>query len=152
MNRIFTGSKVDDMSVLRLRYSDSSRGCRPRWKLWKDELSCIINSYPKEWLAAEIESDPLLGHDLADVESFEPFWKIILGNKAILPLLWQMYPNHPNLLPAYFENPKELFGTFKFDRAFEDEHWVSKPLYGREGLGVFYSQNFTNVSNFDSFV
>lgn len=138
MNMTFSVSKIDDMSTLRLLYSSDTGGCRPRWRLWKYDISCIVNSYPKEWLAAEIESDALLGHDLADVESFEPFWKIILGNKAILPLLWQMYPNHPNLLPAYFENPKELFGS-SFDRAFDGAHWVSKPLFGREGMGVFYS-------------
>lgn len=88
---------------------------------------------------AEIEEDPVLGHDLAEVESFEPFWKIILGNKAILPLLWQKYPNHPNLLPAYFDNPKEIFGERDFEREFRDQDWVSKPLFGREGMGVFYS-------------
>ncbi len=34
----------------------------------------------------------------------EPPWKAILSNKGILPLLWEMFPNHPNLLPAYFED------------------------------------------------
>jgi len=33
----------------------------------------------------------------------EPPWKAIVSNKALLPLLWQMYPNHPNLLPSFFE-------------------------------------------------
>lgn len=32
----------------------------------------------------------------------EPLWKRILGNKSLLPLLWSMYPNHPNLLSAYY--------------------------------------------------
>ena len=98
------------MSTLRLQYNQDRNGCGPQWKLFKYPISCIINSYPKEWMAAEIEGDALLGHDLGELESFEPFWKLILGNKAILPMLWQMYPNHPNLLPAYFENPKEIFG------------------------------------------
>ena len=63
-----------------------------------------------------------------------------------------MYPNHPNLLPAYFENPKEMLGSATFNQEFADKHWVSKPIFGREGLGVFFSQNFTNTSNFDQFV
>ena len=29
---------------------------------------------------------------------FEPPWKTLLSNKAILPLLWELYPRHPNLL------------------------------------------------------
>jgi len=34
----------------------------------------------------------------------EPPWKAVLSNKGILPLLWEMFPGHPNLLPAYFED------------------------------------------------
>ena len=34
----------------------------------------------------------------------EPPWKAILSNKGMLPLLWEMFPGHPNLLPAYFED------------------------------------------------
>jgi glutathionylspermidine synthase len=47
----------------------------------------------------------LLPHDLKEIDSIEPAWKLILGNKAILPLLWEMYPDHKNLLPAYFIDP-----------------------------------------------
>ena len=32
----------------------------------------------------------------------EPPWKLVMANKAILPFLWSMYPNHPNLLPAFW--------------------------------------------------
>jgi glutathionylspermidine synthase len=28
-----------------------------------------------------------------------------MSNKAILPLLWEMFPNHPNLVPAYYDSP-----------------------------------------------
>jgi glutathionylspermidine synthase len=33
-----------------------------------------------------------------------------LSNKAILPLLWEMFPDHPNLLPAAFARD-ELAGA-----------------------------------------
>ncbi|MGB7443187.1 MAG: glutathionylspermidine synthase family protein [Coleofasciculaceae cyanobacterium] len=33
----------------------------------------------------------------------EPAWKLILSNKAILPILWELFPNHPNLLPSYYD-------------------------------------------------
>ena len=58
----------------------------------------------------------------------EPPWKAILSNKGILPLLWEMFPNHPNLLPAFFEddpNAASLGASF-----------VRKPLYSREGANV----------------
>ena len=58
----------------------------------------------------------------------EPPWKAVLSNKGILPLLWEMFPNHPNLLPAYFEDDpraQQLGSSF-----------VRKPLYSREGANV----------------
>jgi glutathionylspermidine synthase len=48
----------------------------------------LINAYPKEWLINEIERDELLKYDLAEIRSFEPWWKLIAANKAMLPLLW----------------------------------------------------------------
>ena len=56
-------------------------------------------------MITEIERDELLQFDFAQLESVEPFWKLLISNKAILPLLWSMYPNHPNLLPAYYDAP-----------------------------------------------
>lgn len=49
---------------------------------------------------------------------------MVLSNKAILVVLWELFPNHPNLLPAYF-SPKELIeqnlgkGTNKRKRKLE---------------------------------
>ena len=43
-------------------------------------------------------------------------------------MLWEMFPHHPNLLAAYFEDDKragELGASF-----------VRKPLYSREGANV----------------
>lgn len=58
---------------------------------------------------------------------FEPAWKAILSNKAILPLLWERHPDHPHLLPAYFsEDPK----------AASLAQAVSKPIFSREGENV----------------
>lgn len=80
--------------------------CRPVFDLFGDGLSCLISSYPKEWLINEIgDRDELIKYEIAQLRSFEPWWKLILGNKALLPLLWSMYPNHPNLLPAFYDDP-----------------------------------------------
>jgi glutathionylspermidine synthase len=57
----------------------------------------------------------------------EPAWKAVLSNKGILPLLWERFPGHPNLLPAYFaEDPRAATLTSA----------VSKPLFSREGENV----------------
>ncbi len=54
----------------------------------------------------------------------EPAWKMVLSNKAILPILWELFPGHPNLLPAARE------------ASAVGEHWVKKPILGREGANV----------------
>jgi glutathionylspermidine synthase len=64
-------------------------------------------------------------HLLTDSTAFiEPPWKMALSNKAILPILWEMFPEHPNLLPASFE------------RAGVAGACVEKPVHGREGADV----------------
>jgi glutathionylspermidine synthase len=60
-----------------------------------------------------------------DVTWLEPAWKMILSNKAILPILWELFPGHPNLLPS----SREPFGA-------DVGGWVKKPLLGREGSNV----------------
>jgi glutathionylspermidine synthase len=54
----------------------------------------------------------------------EPAWKLVLSNKAILPLLWEIYPEHPNLLAASFDPP------------WGKASWVRKPMLGREGANI----------------
>jgi ParB family transcriptional regulator, chromosome partitioning protein len=54
----------------------------------------------------------------------EPPWKMLLSNKAILPVLWEMFPDHPNLLPASRER-SAIAGPC-----------VEKPIHGREGKGI----------------
>lgn len=68
-------------------------------------------------------------HYLADCDTqfFEPPWKMLLSNKGILPLLWERFPNHPNLLPAWFHDP--------YRRAPYPDY-VLKPLFSREGANI----------------
>jgi glutathionylspermidine synthase len=54
----------------------------------------------------------------------EPPWKAVLANKGILALLWEMFPNHPNLLPAALS---PLSGAGRS---------VRKPLFSREGANI----------------
>ena len=81
--------------------------------------------YPWEWMFHDE-----FGAEIARASTrwIEPPWKAILSNKALLPLLWEMFPGHPNLLPAYFEDDPEAarLGT----------SFVRKPLFSREGANV----------------
>ncbi|MET9561239.1 glutathionylspermidine synthase family protein [Streptomyces tauricus] len=88
--------------------------------------------YPWEWLT----TDRFAPHVLATLDNgggtgttmwIEPAWKMLLSNKALLAILWELYPDHPNLLPAYLDGPRDLATT---------SGYVAKPLLGREGAGV----------------
>jgi len=61
-----------------------------------------------------------------------------------------MFPNHPNLLPAYYDNPKTMINTtaWNYIEINKNTKWVSKPIFGREGQGVFVSSNFSSYSDF----
>jgi glutathionylspermidine synthase len=82
----------------------------------------IFKLYPWEWLAREEFADHL-------IESFEstiwiePAWKMLLSNKGLLPILWELFPDHPNLLESHFE-PGRL------------GEYARKPLLSREGANI----------------
>ena len=54
----------------------------------------------------------------------EPIWKMLLSNKGILPILWELYPGHELLLESYFDSPRNL------------RSYVRKPMLSREGANV----------------
>jgi glutathionylspermidine synthase len=84
-------------------------------------LGAVFKLYPWEWMI-----DEEFGQHLATAPTLwiEPPWKMLLSNKGILPVLWELYPGHPNLLEARFCGPGAM------------EQWVRKPLLGREGGNI----------------
>jgi glutathionylspermidine synthase len=87
----------------------------------ENSITTIFKLYPWEWL---IREDFGLNMTKEPWDVIEPAWKLILSNKGILPILWELYPDHPNLLPAYWSSSK-LGGNY-----------VKKPLLSREGADV----------------
>lgn len=63
----------------------------------------------------------------------EPPWKALLSNKAILPVLWDMFEGHPNLLPSYFA--QDVASHPKAAEHLARGH-VIKPIFSREGASV----------------
>jgi glutathionylspermidine synthase len=88
-------------------------------------IDLMFKLYPWEWMFRETFGDTLPG---ASTQFVEPPWKAILSNKGILPLLWEMHPRHPNLLPACFESDPAASSL--------GASYVRKPLYSREGANV----------------
>lgn len=81
----------------------------------------LFKLYPWEWMLAE----PFADHIARSGTRFvEPAWKMLFSNKAILPLLWEWFPDHPNLLPASLRR-EDIAGPA-----------VAKPFWGREGEGI----------------
>lgn len=86
-------------------------------------MRSLCKLYPWEWAVA----DPFGPHAVAQQVSMtwiEPLWKMLLSNKALLAILWELYPGHPNLLPAYLDGPRDL------------TRYIRKPLLGREGASM----------------
>ncbi len=88
-------------------------------------IDTLFKLYPWEWMVEDnFASSPSMGA----TTFVEPPWKALLSSKAILPLLWAMEPNHPNLLAARFsDDPRgpDLNGNF-----------VRKRLRSREGANI----------------
>lgn len=82
-------------------------------------IHTIFKLYPWEWLLREPFGAHIPG---ATTRWIEPAWKAILSTKAILPVLWQLFPDSPYLLEASFDAlPGEV---------------VSKPIHSREGANI----------------
>jgi glutathionylspermidine synthase len=82
-------SFMSDINALSLEYvTMDGKNYGISWKQGLNYMSCLFNNYPKEWMINEMDQDGLLKYDLENLNSFEPFWKLILANKAILPFLY----------------------------------------------------------------
>jgi glutathionylspermidine synthase len=90
----------------------------------------IFKLYPWEWMLKEEFAKPLLA-SYEETQWIEPIWKMVLSNKAILAILWEMYPDHPYLLPTYLGGSRNL------------KDYVRKPLLSREGANVMVKQGGT---------
>ncbi|MFD1952457.1 glutathionylspermidine synthase family protein [Sphingomonas arantia] len=90
-----------------------------------DEIQAAFKLYPWEDMFREPYAPSLTG---AGVRWIEPAWKAILSNKGILPLLWERHPDHPNLLPAFFDDDSAAAAL--------GEEYVRKPLLSREGANI----------------
>lgn len=100
-----------------------------------ETIEAMFKLYPSEWMAAETFGAHLKP---GRPRLIEPPWRLAASSKALLALMWEMFPNAPNLTPAFFEKP----------RAIED--FVIKPIFGREGAGVrFGSRTAPNPAAFE---
>lgn len=86
-------------------------------------IGSIFKLYPWEWMLHEDFGANVLA-TLDVTQWIEPIWKMLLSNKGILPILWELNPGHPNLLEARFTDPGSM------------TQYVRKPKLSREGANV----------------
>jgi glutathionylspermidine synthase len=88
------------------------------------KISWMFKLYPWEFMLREEYANTLIENNTSWLE---PPWKAVLSNKALLPMLWKMFENHPNLLPSFFED--ELANS-------QLKNYVKKPIFAREGANI----------------
>ncbi|QIG65901.1 glutathionylspermidine synthase family protein [Ochrobactrum phage vB_OspM_OC] len=108
------------------------------WFTDKDDkrIEHLFKLYPLEDMVREE-----FGKYLIDTPTtiIEPLWKLVLSNKGILPILWEMYPDHPNLLPSYFEGEQDV--------KILGGEYVRKPIFSREGANIEIISGQTGLKN-----
>ncbi len=91
------------------------------------EITSLFKLTPWEWLVADDFGTSLLDLTRRNaIRTIEPAWKMLLSNKGLLAVLWEMYPHHPYLVEAHFD--RRAFAT--------GARVVAKPLLGREGANI----------------
>lgn len=85
------------------------------------EIKNIFKLYPWEWMTEEDFGEEVIN---TPTRWLEPAWKMLLSNKAMLIKLWEMFPNHPLLLPSYANTPHRGL-------------WAKKAIHGREGSNIY---------------
>lgn len=129
------GFQTELIDIADIGWDDRDR----QWVDPSDQLiSNIFKLYPWEWMTNEEFAGNLIepGNKTMWIE---PPFKMLLSNKGILPVLWELFPDHPNLLPAYFDDDPR-----KKQIA---DNCVIKPLLSREGANIkIISRGTTEIS------
>jgi trypanothione synthetase/amidase len=108
------------------------------WKLWT--WDAIFQDYLDATKERDLDNEMINKHPrISDVffhdqiKVIEPLWKMITSNKALLPLLCQMYPNHPNLLRSEWNLTNELKHIPFVKKPTTGHHGQNITLYGPQG-------------------
>jgi glutathionylspermidine synthase len=88
-----------------------------------EPIRALFKLYPWEWITHESFGDHVARSGALFIE---PAWKMVLSNKGILPILWELNDGHPNLLETYREPSAEMLSW----------GYTRKPLLSREGANI----------------
>lgn len=122
-NALRSGMIVKDIQMEDIGLCVDADGSRKFVDLQDKKINNIFKLYPWEWMTSEA-----FGEDIARTNTrwMEPAWKMLLSNKSMLIKLWEMFENHPNLLPSFIKEPSR-------------GKWAKKAIHGREGSNIYKS-------------
>ena len=144
----------DRLTVAYLRDTAEQAGIRTRQLLmaeigWNERRNCFVDNgryedtirsvfklYPWETMLEEEFASRAL-RTYREVRWMEPVWKMLLSNKGILPILWELFPHHELLLEAHIAGPSR--------GPQPTPGWVRKPMHSREGANVIISTTDGNL-------
>ena len=139
-----TDEPEDRLTVAYLRDTAEQAGLKTKQLLmeeigWNERRNCFVDNgqyedpirslfklYPWETMLEE-EFAPECLQTYREMRWIEPIWKLLLSNKGILPILWELYPGNELLLEAHFVRD-EAQGPAP--------GWIRKPLHSREGANI----------------
>ena len=113
------GIHTSSLVINQIGWNDRAREFRD---LKENRIDNIFSLYPWEWLLKDFPG-PLLDA-CPRMIWIEPIWKMMWSNKALLAVLWEIFPGHPNLLEAHLDGPGSM------------TEFVKKPLLSREGANI----------------
>ena len=89
----------------------------------ENPISCMFKLFPWETM---FEQNP--DACMTEMCWLEPLWKSLMSDKAMLPILHELFPHSPYILPAFFE-PGKL------------SSYCRKPVFSREGANIRLVRN-----------
>ena len=107
---------------------------------WNEPRQCFVDTDPQELAIQSLFKlypwETMLDESFAtnalrtykNMRWIEPIWKMLLSNKGILPILWELYPNHDLLLESHVVGPSSNWTP--------SPGWVRKPMHSREGANI----------------
>ena len=107
---------------------------------WNEPRQCFVDTDPQELAIQSLFKlypwETMLDESFAtnalrtykNMRWIEPIWKMLLSNKGILPILWELYPNHDLLLESHVVGPNSNWTP--------SPGWVRKPMHSREGANI----------------
>lgn len=116
------GLSTSEIEMEQLGYDEDTDAF---WDPSDTKIECCFKLYPWEWLMSE-DPDSIKGCSCKNIKWIEPIWKAAMSNKAILTVMYELFPDSPYILKCKY-NPVALD---------DFNNYCKKPIFSREGANI----------------